>query len=137
MDAPERPGDATPNPAQADATAASAASDAMPSIPPDATLPPDDASEASDARWKRLAPAIVTLNRRKRPYCGSRTNRTFAWYCTNQHGAFLRICNTTPKIRLRLPHTGSEEKLFFFVSCALVSLSLSVTGKKRRKTKRG
>ena len=44
-------------------------------------------------------------------YCGSRTNRTFAWYGTNQHGAFLRICNTTPKIRLRLPHTGSEEVL--------------------------
>ena len=44
-------------------------------------------------------------------YCGSRTNRTFAWYGTNQHGAFIRICNTTPKIRLRLPHTGSEEVL--------------------------
>ena len=43
-------------------------------------------------------------------YCGSRTNRTFAWYA-NQYGAFLRICNTTPKIRLRLPHTGSEEVL--------------------------
>ena len=42
-------------------------------------------------------------------YCGSRTNRTFAWYGTNQHGAFIRICNTTPKIRLRLPHTGCEE----------------------------
>ena len=44
-------------------------------------------------------------------YCGSRTNRTFAWYGTNQHGAFIRICNTTPKIRLRLPHTGCEEVL--------------------------
>ena len=44
-------------------------------------------------------------------YCGSRTNRIFAWYGTNQYGAFLRICNTTPKIRLRLPHTGSEEVL--------------------------
>ena len=27
-----------------------------------------------------------------------------------KHGAFLRICNTTPKIRLR-PHTGSKEVL--------------------------
>ena len=27
----------------------------------------------------------------------------------------------------------SSHKIFFFVSCALVSLSLSVTGKKRRK----
>ena len=44
-------------------------------------------------------------------YCGSRTYRTFAWYGTNQHGTFLRICNTTPKIRLRRPHTGSEEVL--------------------------
>ena len=45
-------------------------------------------------------------------YCGSRTNRrTFGWYGTNQYGAFLRICNTTPKIRLRLPHTGNEEVL--------------------------
>ena len=42
-------------------------------------------------------------------YCGSRTNRS--WYGTNQYGAFLRICNTTPKIRLRLPHTGNEEVL--------------------------
>ena len=42
-------------------------------------------------------------------YCGSRTNRTFAWYGTNQHGAFIQICNTTSKIRLRLPHTGCEE----------------------------
>ena len=44
-------------------------------------------------------------------YCSSRTNRTFAWYGTNQHGTFLRICNTTSKIRFRLPHTGSEEVL--------------------------
>ena len=44
-------------------------------------------------------------------YCGSCTNRTFGWYGTNQYGAFLRICNTTPKIRLRLPHTGNEEVL--------------------------
>ena len=45
-------------------------------------------------------------------YCGSRrTNRTFGWYGTNQYGAFLRICNTTPKIRLRLPHTDNEEVL--------------------------
>ena len=48
LDAPERPGDATPNPAQGDATAR-AASDALPPIPPDATLPPDDVFEASDA----------------------------------------------------------------------------------------
>ena len=44
-------------------------------------------------------------------YCGSRTNRTFGWYGTNQYGAFLRICNTTPEIRFRLPHTGNEEVL--------------------------
>ena len=49
IDAPGRPGDATPNPVQTNAMAASAASEAMSSIPPDATLPPDDASEASDA----------------------------------------------------------------------------------------
>ena len=39
-------------------------------------------------------------------YCGSRTDRTLGWYGTNQQGAFLRICHTTPKIRLRLPHYG-------------------------------
>ena len=33
------------------------------------------------------------------------------WYGTNQQGAFLRICHTTPKIRLRLPHYGNEEVL--------------------------
>ena len=38
-----------PNPVQTHVMAASAASDAMSSIPPDATLTPDDASEASDA----------------------------------------------------------------------------------------
>ena len=42
-------------------------------------------------------------------YCGSRTNRTFGWYGTNQYGAFVRICNTAPKIRF--PHTGNEEVL--------------------------
>ena len=49
MDAPGRPGNVTPSPVQTNAMAASAASDAMSSIPPDAALPPDDASEASDA----------------------------------------------------------------------------------------
>ena len=44
-------------------------------------------------------------------YCGSRTNRTLGWYGTNQQGAFLLICHTTPKIRLRLPRNGNEEVL--------------------------
>ena len=44
-------------------------------------------------------------------YCGSRTNRTLGWYGTNQQGAFLQICHTVPKIRLRLPHYGNEEVL--------------------------
>ena len=44
-------------------------------------------------------------------YSGSRTNYIFGWYGTNQQGAFLRICHTTPKIRLRLPHNGNEEVL--------------------------
>ena len=33
------------------------------------------------------------------------------WYGTNQQEAFLRICHTTSKIRLRLPHYGNEEVL--------------------------
>ena len=37
--------------------------------------------------------------------------RTVGWYGTNQQGAFLQICHTTPKIRLRLPHYGNEEVL--------------------------
>ena len=39
--------------------------------------------------------------------------------------------------RLVEPTTHGRTSGIFFVSCALVSLSLSVTGKKRRKTKRG
>ena len=44
-----RRGNATSNPVQTNAMAASAASDAMSSIPSDAILPPNDASEASNA----------------------------------------------------------------------------------------
>ena len=47
--APGRPGDATPNLVQTHVMAGSAVPDAMSSTPPDAVLPPDDASEASDA----------------------------------------------------------------------------------------
>ena len=49
MGAPGRTGDATPNLVQTHVMAVSAAPDAMSSTPPDAALPPDDASEASDA----------------------------------------------------------------------------------------
>ena len=49
MGASERPaGDATPNLVQTHVMAGSAAPNAMLSAPPDAALPPDDASEASD-----------------------------------------------------------------------------------------
>ena len=47
---------------------------------------------------------------------------------TTSHGADPAQASTTV--------TGARS-CHFFVSCALVSLSLSVTGKKRRKTKRG
>ena len=41
-----------------------------------------------------------------------KTNHCF-WYGTKQTAwcLSLRICNTTSKIRLQLPHTGSEEVL--------------------------
>ena len=41
------------------------------------------------------------------------------------------------KWRRAAPARSRHQDSDFFVSCALVSLSLSVTGKKRRKTKRG
>ena len=42
-----------------------------------------------------------------------------------------------PRGKLVRKDQETGETMIFFVSCALVSLSLSVTGKKRRKTKRG
>ena len=34
-----------------------------------------------------------------------------AWYGTNRTGAYIRVCQTDPKIRLRLPHDGAAEVL--------------------------
>ena len=42
-------------------------------------------------------------------YCSSRTERTLAWYGTHKTGAFIRVCGTSPKVRLRLPTDGREE----------------------------
>ena len=32
-----------------------------------------------------------------------------AWYGVNRKGAYLRLCQTSPKIRLRLPRNGVRE----------------------------
>ena len=42
-------------------------------------------------------------------YCNPRTGRTMAWYGVNRKGAYLRLCQTSPKIRLRLPRNGVRE----------------------------
>ena len=35
--------------------------------------------------------------------------RPVAWYGTNSAGAFVRVCHTHPKVRLRLPPQGTAE----------------------------
>ena len=42
-------------------------------------------------------------------YCSPLTKRPVAWYGTNSAGAFIRVCHTQPKVRLRLPHQGAAE----------------------------
>ena len=42
-------------------------------------------------------------------YCNPRTGRAMAWYGVNRKGAYLRLCQTSPKIRLRLPRNGVSE----------------------------
>ena len=42
-------------------------------------------------------------------YCNPRTGRAMAWYGVNRKGAYLRLCQTSPKIRLRLPRNGVRE----------------------------
>ena len=42
-------------------------------------------------------------------YCSPFTKRPVAWYGTNSAGAFIRVCHTQPKVRLRLPHQGAAE----------------------------
>ena len=42
-------------------------------------------------------------------FCSPLMKRPVAWYGTNSAGAFVRVCHTQPKVRLRLPHQGAAE----------------------------
>ena len=37
--------------------------------------------------------------------------RSLAWYGSNRAGAYIRVCQTDPKVRLRLPRDGTTEVL--------------------------
>ena len=66
-------------------------------------------------------------------FCSPLMKRPVAWYGTNSAGAFVRVCHTQPKVRLRLPHQGAAEvhqagyrlvllpKMAFFALCFFVS----------------
>ena len=66
-------------------------------------------------------------------YCSPRNGRTLAWYGVNRAGAYIRICQTDAKVRLRLPHNGANDvlqdgyqlvllpRLAFFALCTLPS----------------
>ena len=42
-------------------------------------------------------------------FCSPLMKRPVAWYGTNSAGAFVRVCHTNPKMRLRLPSQGTAE----------------------------
>ena len=42
-------------------------------------------------------------------FCSPLMKRPVAWYGTNSAGAFVRVCHTNPKVRLRLPSQGTAE----------------------------
>ena len=42
-------------------------------------------------------------------FCSPLMKRPVAWYGTNSAGAFVRVCHTNPKVRLRLPSQGTAD----------------------------